>query len=527
MAFHALIVDDSSAVRAFVRAALEERGFARVEEAETGFEALRVLASNAFDIVIVDVNMPDINGLELLAFMKKSPRQQAARRILISTEVGQVDTQRGLELGADAFLRKPFQVARAQRAGSGALVGRGGSVTVSDPRDNVQQEFLAEAQELVEALSRDLLLLDEAHHRGERIDPALINEVFRSVHTLKGIAGMFGYQHVGAVAHALEDLLEDLRLGRTTINQQLLDVLVRLGRTLSALAFRRGPAVDGGGPERRRLHCRHPFDRLALGGACRRPGSTSTPSSPRCLRFSRSTKNNRLRACIREGLLLYRLRAAFELAAIDDSIERLRDDAQEDAEIITYLPSMEGGNEDTIELVVLLASRVPEPVLKAQFEGRYGTIEQPSRSEPICPRCLLSRLRFPLRQPACRSFRTTTASRPRFVQWPIPFGVDIRKLDHLMNVVGELALVRSAVTRVVDQLQGESVHRQSMMDLDRIGRSFERQLSELRKRHLGRADGAPRAGFQQAGSHRPSGCARARQAGSPGRHRRGTPKSTS
>ena len=110
MAFHALIVDDSSAVRAFVRASLEEHGFARVEEAETGFEALRLLASNAFDIVIVDVNMPDINGLELLAFMKKSPRQQAARRILISTEVGKVDTQRGLELGADVFLRKPFEV---------------------------------------------------------------------------------------------------------------------------------------------------------------------------------------------------------------------------------------------------------------------------------------------------------------------------------------------------------------------------------------------------------------------------------
>ena len=96
---------------------------------------------------------------------------------------------------------------------------------MSDPRDNVQQEFLAEAQELVEALSRDLLLLDEAHHRGERIDPALINEIFRSVHTLKGIAGMFGYKHVGTVAHALEDLLDDLRLGRTAVGPNLLDVL--------------------------------------------------------------------------------------------------------------------------------------------------------------------------------------------------------------------------------------------------------------------------------------------------------------
>ena len=90
---------------------------------------------------------------------------------------------------------------------------------MSDPRDNVQQEFLAEAQELVEALSRDLLLLDEAHHRGERVEPTLINEIFRSVHTLKGIAGMFGYRHVGAVAHALEDLLDDLRLGRAMLGQ--------------------------------------------------------------------------------------------------------------------------------------------------------------------------------------------------------------------------------------------------------------------------------------------------------------------
>lgn len=110
MAFHTLIVDDSSAVRAFVRASLEDSGFARVEEAETGFEALQLLASNAFDVVIVDVNMPDINGLELLGFMKKSPRQQGARTILISTRVDGSDANRGKELGADAFLEKPFEV---------------------------------------------------------------------------------------------------------------------------------------------------------------------------------------------------------------------------------------------------------------------------------------------------------------------------------------------------------------------------------------------------------------------------------
>jgi two-component system chemotaxis response regulator CheY len=110
VAFHALIVDDSAAVRAFVRACLEDASFARVEEAETGFEALQLLASNAFDVVIVDVNMPDINGLELLAFMKKSPRQQGARKILISTQIDGADSKQGTELGADAFLKKPFEI---------------------------------------------------------------------------------------------------------------------------------------------------------------------------------------------------------------------------------------------------------------------------------------------------------------------------------------------------------------------------------------------------------------------------------
>ncbi|MFA9410914.1 MAG: chemotaxis protein CheA, partial [Deltaproteobacteria bacterium] len=349
---------------------------------------------------------------------------------------------------------------------------------MSDPRDNVQQEFLAEAQELVEALSRDLLLLDEAHHRSERIDPALINEIFRSVHTLKGIAGMFGYKHVGAVAHALEDLLDDLRLGRTPVGSQLLDVLfdsVERFQHLLALEDPQSPEEEpgvqayiaavrsiGAAPE---ADDGDPLDKYAIEAAV--------------LSVLTEYEEHRLRACIREGLQLYRLRAAFDLTAIDDSIEALRDVARDDAEIITYLPSMEGGNEDTIELVVLLASRVPVAELKAHFEGRYGTIEAveerthlptlPPRLTSI-PSAAVSTGPQPEEDPSQASLRSVANS----------VRVDIRKLDHLMNVVGELALVRSAVNRIVDRFKGESMHRQSLMDLDRIGRGFERQLSELR-----------------------------------------------
>ncbi len=349
---------------------------------------------------------------------------------------------------------------------------------MSDPRDNVQQEFLAEAQELVEALSRDLLLLDEAHHRNERIDPALVNEIFRGVHTLKGIAGMFGYKHVGAVAHALEDLLDDLRLGRTSVGPQLLDVLfdsVERFQRLLALEDPESPAEEPGvqayiaaihsiGTEPETDES-DPLEKYAI--------------EPAVLSVLTEYEEHRLRSCIREGLRLYRLRAAFDLTAIDDSIETLREAARDDAEIITYLPSMEGGNEDTIELVVLIASRVPEAELKARFEGRYGKVE-----------ALAERTHLPTLPPRRTSIPSAAVSMgPQLEEDPSQASlrsvansvrVDIRKLDHLMNVVGELALVRSAVNRIVDRFKGESMHRQSLMDLDRIGRGFERQLSELR-----------------------------------------------
>ncbi len=128
MTIHTLIVDDSSAVRAFVRAALEDADFARVQEAETGFEALQLLASNTFEVVIVDINMPDINGLELLAFMNKSPRQQGAIKILISTRADGRDAKRGATLGADAFLAKPFEVDDLRKLIQ-ALVDRAEEVT--------------------------------------------------------------------------------------------------------------------------------------------------------------------------------------------------------------------------------------------------------------------------------------------------------------------------------------------------------------------------------------------------------------
>jgi two-component system, chemotaxis family, chemotaxis protein CheY len=107
-----LLVEDSSSTRAFVRAALsasrEAFGPVEVVEAASGFDALRLLPRGRYDIVISDINMPDVNGLELVRFIRKSSVHAQVPIILMSTQSSDRDRNRGLSLGANAYLAKPF-----------------------------------------------------------------------------------------------------------------------------------------------------------------------------------------------------------------------------------------------------------------------------------------------------------------------------------------------------------------------------------------------------------------------------------
>lgn len=103
-----LVVDDSAAMRSLLVATLETLGQVRVVQAANGFEALRVLPREKFDLVLTDINMPDINGLELLSFIRSNPLYHELPVIIISTEGSRKDIDRGLSLGANEYLVKPF-----------------------------------------------------------------------------------------------------------------------------------------------------------------------------------------------------------------------------------------------------------------------------------------------------------------------------------------------------------------------------------------------------------------------------------
>ena len=104
-----LIVEDSPTMRSLLTASLEElEGVVKITEAVSGFEALRELPRGTYDLVVTDINMPDINGLELVSFVKSNAAYRSIPLVIISTEGSERDRAKGLELGADAYLVKPF-----------------------------------------------------------------------------------------------------------------------------------------------------------------------------------------------------------------------------------------------------------------------------------------------------------------------------------------------------------------------------------------------------------------------------------
>lgn len=103
-----LIAEDSPTMRSLIVSTIAALGDFEIVEAANGFEALRILPREKVDLVITDINMPDINGLELVSFIKNNVNYKTTPLLIISTEGSERDREKGLSLGADAYLTKPF-----------------------------------------------------------------------------------------------------------------------------------------------------------------------------------------------------------------------------------------------------------------------------------------------------------------------------------------------------------------------------------------------------------------------------------
>lgn len=368
-----------------------------------------------------------------------------------------------------------------------------------DLGDKAREDFFSEAQEIVDGLSSDLLRLDEIVRRGDS-DAELVNDVFRAVHTMKGLSGLFGVTMMSGLSHELEELLDDLRLGRAELTAAVMDVLFRavdlFGRILVAA---RG---DGPEPEAEVKELLASLGTVADGKAGGGAGVVAQYElDPGVLGVLTEYEEHRLRVNLQAQNRLYRLRVAFPLATIDTALDELKAKARPQGEIITYLPVGDGGDPDAVELEILLASKVPERELVASLAASNVVIEEVKKRTLGSGAEKLSSGR-PLFGDGDAGAVGNVASalaeereaRPvdpdrdaanlgggglslRSVSQTVR--VDIRRLDQLMNIVGELAIVRGQVERLAERTRSTPHLREINSEVQRLHRAFERHLAQM------------------------------------------------
>ncbi len=103
-----LIADDSATMRRMVRASLRDLADVRIDEAANGLEALERLSLEPIDLLILDLNMPDVHGLEVLRFVRDHERYRALPVIVLTTRGDEFSRASTLAAGASLYLNKPF-----------------------------------------------------------------------------------------------------------------------------------------------------------------------------------------------------------------------------------------------------------------------------------------------------------------------------------------------------------------------------------------------------------------------------------
>ncbi len=369
-----------------------------------------------------------------------------------------------------------------------------------DASHKAVKEFLAEAEEVVEQLGSELADLADMADSGE-LDPEVLNSIFRGAHSLKGLAGMFGFSDVAELSHNMENLLDCLRLGKISLEKGVIKVLFNAHELLTSLVR----SVEVGGAAR--------TEEIAacvsrINGCLVPPPAKQSAVSPlerlglpeRVIGALTEYEEHRLLDNLNRGRYIFNVHTSFELTTFDQELAQVSDALKSSGEIISTLPSMGGNMETHIDFDILFGSNrlldelqglfendaivvtclgsadsVPEtaalltPVAVRESELRSDVVaEQSSGSLQESQEAVAA---VP---PAAEDSVQSAKSMSRTVR------VDIGKLDELMNIVGELVLAHSSISEIAIRMRNEGYSRMAI-DLSKSAKSLERKLADLQK----------------------------------------------
>ncbi len=339
---------------------------------------------------------------------------------------------------------------------------------MSKEDDRARDEFTGEAEELLETLSRDLVELES---QGRKVRPEVINKIFREVHSLKGLAGMLGFGEISELSHSLEDMLDRLRMGKIEITKDLIDLLYDAVDSLNRLVIGINDSTMGG--------------LVDITGLTRRIHQLTTNQPRRAhedpfadLTLDEQTKKSlteyeehRLLENVRARKHILAVEVRFDFSDFDEKLRALTATLGESGEVISTLPAIDSSGGSGIAFRLLYGSMLHEDAVAALVpEGQVVSLRKTESQSAGGAREAIA-VDAPEEDLSLRSISQTVR-------------VDISKLDHVMNIVGELIIEKTQLDSLTRSLhQGEALQqaRLTAHELTKIARNFDRKLNELQK----------------------------------------------
>jgi two-component system chemotaxis sensor kinase CheA len=363
-------------------------------------------------------------------------------------------------------------------------------------RGKAYREFVSEAEEILERMRGDLADLADARGPEREVDPDLVNRLFRAAHSLKGLAGMFGLDALGELAHHLEDVLDGMRLGRVSPESPaalLLDDAVALLATLTESLHDAAPGEEAVRAVRELVSRIERATRAPAEGAAADPLS-SLQIDPALLRALTEYEEHRLRENLRRGRAIVLVEASFEILAFEEGLAELTKAVRKVGEVLSTLPAPGDAPESQIRFSLLAATELDPAGLVSRLDLPHATVRCLSggaRAETLSLPAEPAAPSVPGEPPA-RALAAAPEDAAEASDGPAASGeleslksisdtvrVDIRKLDELMNLVGELVIQRGAIGAIAARLSAEPATARLGAELAKAHKDLDRKLQEL------------------------------------------------
>ncbi|HKP87537.1 MAG TPA: ATP-binding protein [Blastocatellia bacterium] len=349
-------------------------------------------------------------------------------------------------------------------------------------------EYLSESEELLDSLLADLDSLST--RSGASPDINLINRIFRTVHSLKGLSGMMGLAEVQSLAHEFEDILDDLRLGQLALTEDASTALQEAGAGLAALV---GGAARGTASE-------EDFDRLRslLTLVAMRPrdrakkdatGLDSLNLSGRERELLTEYEEHRINENLDAGRSFYSIIVQFEVGKLDTLYRALTSRLGDRGELITTLPET-AAEAMLVAFKLIFATQLKENDLKSVVEPYAGRV---ARIGPSTWRRAGAALRSVGRKQRRQGGKSSGKGSgdvlpPAFAQESLqPLSPSVRvemsQIDELSGLAHELSIEMQRLASMADRfLVAAGLGARDQFDLRYSARRIEREFLQLEER---------------------------------------------